>query len=99
MSWLFGYRNAQPQDFSQFVQPPASDGAGGGDDRAPPPRISQMEPYRFDSSALERAATAAKELEKSCMIGYFHFFFRLNIVTRSYVSKQRFPRLRTSCSV
>ncbi|XP_033201775.1 ATPase family AAA domain containing bor [Bombus vancouverensis nearcticus] len=65
MSWLFGYRNAQPQDFSQFVQPPASDGAGGGDDRAPPPRISQMEPYRFDSSALERAATAAKELEKS----------------------------------
>lgn len=65
MSWLFGYRNAQPQDFSQFVQPPASIGSGGGDDRTPPPRISQMEPYRFDSSALERAAAAAKELEKS----------------------------------
>ncbi|CAD1472443.1 unnamed protein product [Heterotrigona itama] len=65
MSWIFGYRNAQSQDFSQFVPPSASDGAGGGDDRAPPPRISHMEPYRFDSSALERAATAAKELEKS----------------------------------
>lgn len=67
MSWLFGYRNAQPQDFSQFAQPPLSGGMiGGGDDsHNPPPRPSQMEPYRFDSSALERAASAAKELERS----------------------------------
>ncbi|XP_017886902.1 ATPase family AAA domain-containing protein 3 isoform X1 [Ceratina calcarata] len=71
MSWLFGYRNAQPQDFSQFIQPPAVGGSGGGgsgggdDGRTPPPRMSQMEPYRFDSSALERAASAAKELERS----------------------------------
>ncbi|XP_076754743.1 ATPase family AAA domain containing bor [Xylocopa sonorina] len=70
MSWLFGYRNAQPQDFSQFIQPSvpgAAGGGGGGDDARTPPstRISQMEPYRFDSSALERAAAAAKELEKS----------------------------------
>lgn len=71
MSWLFGYRNAQPQDFSQFAQPPASGGAiGGGDDVHHPPPRSQMEPYRFDSTALERAASAAKELERSGMIDY-----------------------------
>lgn len=66
MSWLFGYRNTQnPQDFSQFVQPPASGMDGGGND--PPKNLtkSQMEAYRFDSSALERAAAAAKELERS----------------------------------
>ncbi|XP_012252047.2 ATPase family AAA domain-containing protein 3A homolog [Athalia rosae] len=71
MSWLFGYRNAQPpQDFSQFAQPPTaggggSTGGGGGDE--PPKNLSksQMEAYRFDSSALERAAAAAKELERS----------------------------------
>ena len=28
---------------------------------------SQMDAYRFDSAALERAAAAAKELEKSSM--------------------------------
>ncbi|KAK2585763.1 hypothetical protein KPH14_010372 [Odynerus spinipes] len=67
MSWLFGYRNTQqPQDFSQFVQQPAL-GAGGGGDGSPPKNLtkSQMEAYRFDSSALERAAAAAKELERS----------------------------------
>ncbi|CAK9815172.1 ATPase family AAA domain-containing protein 3-B [Anthophora quadrimaculata] len=66
MSWLFGYRNAQPHDFSQFIQPQAPGVSGGGDDaHIPPPRPSQMEPYRFDSTALERAAAAARELEKS----------------------------------
>ncbi|XP_046742993.1 ATPase family AAA domain-containing protein 3A homolog [Diprion similis] len=74
MSWLFGYRNPQqPQDFSQFAQPPALGGgppgggsSGGGGDQ-PPKNLtkSQMEAYRFDSSALERAAAAAKELERS----------------------------------
>ncbi|XP_046614867.1 ATPase family AAA domain-containing protein 3A homolog [Neodiprion virginianus] len=74
MSWLFGYRNPQqPQDFSQFAQPPALGGGppgggspGGGGDQ-PPKNLtkSQMEAYRFDSSALERAAAAAKELERS----------------------------------
>ncbi|CAK9796885.1 ATPase family AAA domain-containing protein 3-B [Anthophora plagiata] len=66
MSWLFGYRNAQPHDFSQFIQPQAPGVNSGGDDaHIPPPRPSQMEPYRFDSTALERAASAARELEKS----------------------------------
>ncbi|XP_066597233.1 ATPase family AAA domain-containing protein 3A homolog isoform X2 [Prorops nasuta] len=65
-------RNAQPpQDFSQYVQqpPPASGGAagagGGGDDPPKNKGKSGMEAYRFDSSALERAAAAAKELERS----------------------------------
>ncbi|XP_015600088.1 ATPase family AAA domain-containing protein 3 [Cephus cinctus] len=69
MSWLFGYRGSQtPQDFSQLVQPPASgDGAGGGGDQPPKNTMTktQMEAYRFDSRALERAAAAAKELERS----------------------------------
>lgn len=68
MSWLLGYRNTQPpQDFSQFIQPPASSGSDGGGDGSTSKNLmkSQMEAYRFDSSALERAAAAAKELEKS----------------------------------
>lgn len=73
MSWLFGYRHAQPQDFSQFLQLPASGNVAddGGGSRTP----TQMEAYRFDSSALERAAAAAKELEKSRMIVYFYSIF------------------------
>ncbi|XP_022914276.1 ATPase family AAA domain-containing protein 3A homolog [Onthophagus taurus] len=73
MSWLFGYRNQDGQsatpDLSQFgVQPPQAPGGGG----TPPedPKLTKaerkaMEAYRFDSSALERAAQAARELEKS----------------------------------
>lgn len=69
MSWLLGSRyNQQPQNFSQFVNPPPASG-GGDDDGKNIPRDDtnqkkSME-YRFDSSALERAAKAAKELEKS----------------------------------
>ncbi|XP_077266283.1 ATPase family AAA domain containing bor isoform X1 [Temnothorax americanus] len=67
MSWLFGYRNSQPQDFTQFVQPPPPAGDGGGGGGGSPPKIGsqKMEAYRFDSAALERAAAAAKELERS----------------------------------
>lgn len=66
MSWLFGM-NQRPQDFSQFVPPPAAAGGGGGsdDDGGSGKGPSAMEAYRFDSAALERAARAAKELEKS----------------------------------
>ncbi|XP_043463037.1 ATPase family AAA domain-containing protein 3A homolog [Leptopilina heterotoma] len=69
MSWLLGNRYAQSQDFTQFIQPPAAGGGdGGGSNDGPPsknPTKSQMDAYRFDSSALERAAAAAKDLEKS----------------------------------
>ncbi|XP_045784683.1 ATPase family AAA domain-containing protein 3A homolog isoform X2 [Maniola jurtina] len=63
MSWLFGY--SRPQ------QPPPEDSpAGGAGSAAPPVNLTSaekkaMEAYRFDSSALERAAQAARELEKS----------------------------------
>ncbi|MCL4127524.1 UNVERIFIED_CONTAM: hypothetical protein GTU68_047170 [Idotea baltica] len=62
-SWLFGSRN-QPQDFSQFVPPPTGQD-GGGDDDKNKKLGHNMEAYRFDSAALERAANAAKDLEKS----------------------------------
>ena len=67
MSWLLGNRYTQSQDFSQYVQPPASGGGDDGSGDGPPkkPAKSQMDAYRFDSSALERAAAAAKDLEKS----------------------------------
>ncbi|XP_064115826.1 ATPase family AAA domain-containing protein 3-B-like [Macrobrachium nipponense] len=66
MSWLFGM-NQRPQDFSQYVPPPAAAGGGGGsdDDSGSGKGSSAMDAYRFDSAALERAARAAKELEKS----------------------------------
>lgn len=41
------------------------DSSGGGGNFPPKTSSSAMEAYRFDSSALERAATAAKELERS----------------------------------
>jgi len=71
MSWLFGYRSQVPQDFSHFV-PPSTAGGDGAGGSGSPPKINNsqakslpMEAYRFDSSALERAAGAAKELERS----------------------------------
>ncbi|KAH0550786.1 ATPase family AAA domain-containing protein 3 [Cotesia glomerata] len=71
MSWLLGARHQQQQqDFSQFVTGGAAGaGAGAGAGGDDPPKKSGggsgMDAYRFDSSALERAAKAAKELEKS----------------------------------
>ena len=81
MSWLWGGQQptapATPQNFNDFMPPggaaPTILGGGG----APPPagggdsgddnkgKSGQMEAYRFDSAALERAAQAAKELEKN----------------------------------
>ncbi|KAJ9599170.1 hypothetical protein L9F63_010347 [Diploptera punctata] len=57
MSWIFGYRGTQqPPETPQIPGAPAD--AGGTGSKA-------MEAYRFDSSALERAAQAARDLEKS----------------------------------
>ena len=69
MSWLFGLGKgsggSETPDFSSFLPPPPGDDGGdkgdGGKDKA----SSKMEAYRFDSAALERAANAAKELERS----------------------------------
>ena len=68
MSWLFGVKKGQPTDvdLSAFQLP--TPGAGGGDDQSKDSQGQKtMEAYRFDSAALERAAKAAKELERSRM--------------------------------
>ncbi|CAH1395390.1 unnamed protein product [Nezara viridula] len=72
MSWLLGRRRNEsntaggsPPDGGN---PPSGAGGGGdGDDRSTnsPDFKKAMEAYRFDSSALERAAQAARELEQS----------------------------------
>ena len=72
MSWLFGLNKGQnvPDVPPQFGLPtPPTGGDGGGDDKKDDGQgqesKSKMEAYRFDSAALERAAKAAKDLEKS----------------------------------
>lgn len=72
MSWLFGYGNKgkqPPPDLSQLGgQPPDDKDAGsGGVDMSNLSKSEKkvMEAYRFDSTALERAAQAARDLEKS----------------------------------
>jgi ATPase family AAA domain-containing protein 3A/B len=70
MSWLFGIKTPP-------LAPPPPPSSGGGDDpnnnnnnnnkdqqSQEQPRITESQ-YRFDSAALERAAKAAKDLEKS----------------------------------
>lgn len=71
MSWLLGRNRPQPQQDAAL--------AGGSDDedKNADPQLSKaerkaMEAYRFDSSALERAADAARTLERSSML-ILHF--------------------------
>lgn len=53
-------------------EPPNLEDVAGVSDKKPPPPPSSSsgEAYKFDSSALERAAQAAKELEKSSTFEY-----------------------------
>lgn len=63
MSWLFGIK-------SQVPPPPGGEDDGKNQPPQQPLTSSErkaMEAYRFDSSALERAAEAAKVLERSSM--------------------------------
>ncbi|KAI5702511.1 hypothetical protein M8J76_010831 [Diaphorina citri] len=61
MSWLFGYKGTPqtPADFSQYANAPPGGSSGGDDGKG------AGGAYRFDSTALEKAAKAAKELESS----------------------------------
>lgn len=61
MSWIFGMGGNKPEVAN------LEDLGGAVSDKkpTPPPSSSSGEAYKFDSSALERAAQAAKELEKS----------------------------------
>lgn len=73
MSWLFGLRKDPVPDLSTLGsnvnvgsgegQPPSGAGSDSGSDG--PGDKKRSEAYRFDSSALERAAKAARELELS----------------------------------
>lgn len=69
MSWLLGRNRQQPAEFSgaDGVDNPEGKTAGerGGDTQLTKAERKAMEAYRFDSSALERAADAAKTLERS----------------------------------
>ncbi|XP_014256867.1 ATPase family AAA domain-containing protein 3 [Cimex lectularius] len=69
MSWLFGIKRAD-QVGPELPEAPPADGGAGDTGKVDLSKIDDktkksMEAYRFDSSALERAAKAAKELEKS----------------------------------
>ncbi|XP_053694411.1 ATPase family AAA domain-containing protein 3A homolog [Sabethes cyaneus] len=72
MSWLFGYKSQVPQmppgggDGGPPEEPTAgSAGEVAGDKTLTKAERKAMEAYRFDSSALERAAEAARTLERS----------------------------------
>lgn len=71
MSWLLGDRYKQQPPVQMPPGDPGGDGtapggAGGSGVGGEPPKMGKgMEAYRFDSTALERAAAAAKDLERS----------------------------------
>lgn len=72
MSWLFGYKSQVPQGppppggaEGGAPQDPSSAGQAAGDANLTKAERKAMEAYRFDSSALERAAEAARTLERS----------------------------------
>lgn len=75
MSWLFGYKSQTPQHPADAMggenMQPGSAGAAAGDQNLTKAERKAMEAYRFDSSALERAAEAAKTLERSSKIIIF----------------------------
>ena len=71
MSWLFGIKTPQiptqgsPSPPSDDSSRPPSGGDSQSDKKNNTPAHNSETQYRFDSAALERAAKAAKELEKS----------------------------------
>lgn len=74
MSWLFGINKNQglPDNPPQFpTAPPSGDGGKDQDGQSKGSSGgafsggSKMEAYKFDSTALERAAKAARDLETS----------------------------------
>lgn len=100
MGWLWGSSNknaSQPPDLSQFggMQPPQPPPSA---NTAIPDNVNlsksekqAMQAYRFDSSALERAAGAARELEKSSNAKEALELARMTEVTRQheYQSKMK----------
>lgn len=70
MSWLFGVKKQpmpeMPGEGGNGSNLPSA-GQQSGDQQLTKAEKKAMEAYRFDSSALERAAEAAKTLERSSM--------------------------------
>lgn len=87
MSWLFGYKSQVPQMTEQISGEPQSSSSGqsqtaggkSGDQGLSSSEKKAMEAYRFDSSALERAADAAKTLEKSSKILFIFLWITQSI--------------------
>jgi ATPase family AAA domain-containing protein 3A/B len=67
MSWLFGAKKQStlPEGMPEAPGAPGTAGQASGDSQLTKAEKKAMEAYRFDSSALERAAQAAKTLENS----------------------------------
>jgi len=66
MSWFFGSKAPQPPVIPTDFNPPGGGAPPSGND--PPEKSGSRaaeSSYRFDSAALERAAQAARELERS----------------------------------
>lgn len=89
MSWIFGYGNKQPQIPNMDAGTGAPPGAGesAGDAQLSKAERKAMEAYRFDSTALERAASAARELERSGRIIDFvgkHDCYYITMLLRSW---------------
>lgn len=88
MSWIFGLNKEQQLPQAQTFQEAigaagGSDGGGkkdGGDDKKDKSGGGYSNWSNFDPTGLERAATAAKELDRSghlfghCLFGVFCFF-------------------------
>ena len=72
MSWLFGYKKPTIELPTDGGAAPPPSGAGGNEKPEPKVLGGHQSVYKFDSTALERAAQAAKELERSRT-------FRLNV--------------------
>ncbi len=92
MSWLFGYKKPV-SDLPPQVPGGTGDGlppsGGSGNDK---PSVGNTDPkayasresvYKFDSTALERAAQAAKDLERSRKL------YELKLILTRYLSFQR----------
>lgn len=66
MSWIFGYKKPVSDLPPQGSGVPPSDGSSPlSNDKPSGGNASRESFYKFDSTALERAAQAAKELERS----------------------------------
>lgn len=68
--WMFGGKKQPTIPENVTENSPSTAGQSSGDQQLTKAEKKAMEAYRFDSSALERAAQAAKTLESSSKYGW-----------------------------